>query len=429
MAGICLGAFLLVLVGAVATGHSILWALGFGVAIFSLASVRNGTPWRSLPGMLLASVSGVRPILILFALIALLTASWRMSGTVAYVICTIIGFINPACYFLWVFLLCSTLCMVVGSALGTVGMVGMVCMLTAQMAGLDTLVTAGAVMSGITMGSRLSPFSSSQALIAEMTHVPTMDVWGPLWRSSLLPLALTCAGYVGLSLVQPDVKLDLGATTRMGEAYTLSPWLLLPIGVQMALALARVPVKRAILCSSLVAYALAVIIQGVPLSALVTGTLYGYVPPFGAGQLGGGGIPSMLSPFAIVLLGAPFGRLLKICGLLDTLETQLPRLSSKFGPTRTVIGITFCIACLSCNIVLTAMVAHTVCQCLKQPPRDLSVDLSLACYSISFLLPWNMTCLAPFAVMNTSMHCLVYAFYPLALLLCGLCMPSRRRPV
>ena len=191
---IVLSVFLGGLAVCVLTGASVLWALLLGLACFAGYALRQGHAPRDVALMLWSGVRSVRNILIIFGLIGMLTAVWRASGTLPFIIHHTLQWVDPAYFILWVFLLCCLLSLLLGTAFGSVSTLGVIFMMLARSAGLDELATAGAIMSGIYVGDRCSPVSSSAALVCALTNTNIYANMRRMWTTSALPFALTCAG-------------------------------------------------------------------------------------------------------------------------------------------------------------------------------------------------------------------------------------------
>ena len=136
--------------------------------------------------MLWSGVRSVRNILIIFGLIGMLTAVWRASGTLPFIIHHTLQWVDPAYFILWVFLLCCLLSLLLGTAFGSVSTLGVIFMMLARSAGLDELATAGAIMSGIYVGDRCSPVSSSAALVCALTNTNIYANMRRMWTTCLL---------------------------------------------------------------------------------------------------------------------------------------------------------------------------------------------------------------------------------------------------
>ena len=116
---IALGLFLAGLGLCIVTGIQILYALLFGLLCFSVYCLAKGYSARETGSMLWEGISQVRNILIIFVFIGGLTAVWRISGTIPYILYYAVGFIHPRYFVLCTFLLCSSMSFLTGTSFGT----------------------------------------------------------------------------------------------------------------------------------------------------------------------------------------------------------------------------------------------------------------------------------------------------------------------
>ncbi len=96
----------------------------------------------------------VKNIIIIFILIGMITALWRASGTIAFIIYGGSKFIVPSTFILLSFILCATLATLIGSALGTSATMGVICITIARAMQINEFYVAGAILSGIYFGDR-----------------------------------------------------------------------------------------------------------------------------------------------------------------------------------------------------------------------------------------------------------------------------------
>lgn len=160
------GVFLACVAGCMARGYSLGWALGAGFVCFFIVGVRRGTAAPALIKMAAEGMLTSMKVLRILLLLGLLTALWRAGGTVAFFVWCGVQLITPKTFVLVAFGLSAVFSLAFGSSFGVAGTAGVILMTIARSGGANLAVTAGAVMSGIYFGERLSPASSSAALVA-----------------------------------------------------------------------------------------------------------------------------------------------------------------------------------------------------------------------------------------------------------------------
>ena len=164
-----LGLFLAVLVVCILTGAPLLAGLCVGLAIFCAYAAWLGFSPAAIGEMLKRGVLKSATILWVFVFIGLITAGWRICGTIPFILYHAVGWIQPGAFALCAFLLCSLMSFLTGTSFGTASTMGFICMMLGRAAGLPAPLLGGAILSGVFFGDRCSPMSSSALLVATIT--------------------------------------------------------------------------------------------------------------------------------------------------------------------------------------------------------------------------------------------------------------------
>ena len=374
------------------TGASLLWALAFGLLCFSGHAFRLGFRPREIVGLCGRGVRTIGNILKIFVLIGLLTAVWRSAGTIPYIIHHCLPWVDPAHFHLWVFLLCSLLSLLLGTSFGTASTLGVVFMLLARTAGLDPLMTAGAVMSGIYVGDRSSPMSSSAALVCALTGTSIDDNVRLMWRTALLPCFMVCLVYVLLPSARAETLPHVDGL--FADGLVLDARALLPAVFMLVPLLLRWDVKKIMACSILAGCVVSLAVQQMSPAALLRCLVFGYEPPAG-----------------IVLLTSAYAGLLEATGLLDGLSSLCKRLSLRLGAFRTTVLAGLPVAAVSCNQTLGIMLTKQLCAPLWQNGKEMVLPLENGIVLLAAIIPWSIAGSVPCAIMGVGPECLPYAFY------------------
>ena len=355
------------------TGVSLLWALAFGLLCFSGQAFRQGFRPREIIALWGRGVRTIGDILKIFVLIGMLTAVWRSAGTIPYIIHHCLPWVDPAHFHLWVFLLCSLLSLLLGTSFGTVSTLGVVFMLLARTAGLDPLMTAGAVMSGIYVGDRSSPVSSSAALVCALTGTSIYDNVRLMWRTSLLPFFLVCLAYVLFPSARAESLPYMDGLFADGLAPDARA--LLPAVFMLVPLLLRWDVKKIMSCSIIAGCVVSLTVRQMAPAALLRCLVYGYEPPAGMEMLAGGGLLSMVQVAGIVLLTSAYAGLLEATGLLDGLSALGRCLALRLGAFRTTVLAGLPVAAVSCNQTLGIMLTSQLCAPLWRDRKKMVLPL------------------------------------------------------
>lgn len=410
MNAVVLSLFLGGLALCITCGRSLLWALAFGLLCFMGQALWRGVPVRRIIALCIQGMRQLGNILTIFALIGMLTAVWRAAGTIPYIIHHCLPLVDPAHFPLWVFLLCSLLSLLLGTSFGTASTLGVVFMLLARTAGLDTLVTAGAVMSGIYVGDRCSPMSSSAALVCALTGTSIHDNVCLMWRASFLPFLLTCLAYAILPSGPAGGGLPL-VGRFFADGLVTDAWSLLPAVVMLVPLCFRLEVKKIMMGSILAGCVVSLAVRQMPFPVLLRCLVCGYEPPAGLEILAGGGLLSMAPVAGIVVLTSAYAGLMEATGLMAGVTVVGRKLARRLGAFRTTVLAAIPVAAVSCNQTLGIILTRQLCGPLWTDPRRMMLPLENGIVLLAALIPWSIAGSVPCAIMGVGAACLPYAFY------------------
>ena len=249
MEWLILGVFSISLLICIILDIPILVALSFGLLLFLLYGRQKDFLWRELAGMAFDGIKTVSNILITFLLIGMMTAFWRASGTIAAIVCYASGLIRPSVFLLMTFLLNSMISVLTGTSFGTAATMGVICTTMGNAMNVSPVLTGGAVLSGVFVGDRCSPVSTSALLVAAVTDTDIYRNIRHMVRSALVPFILTCFIYlmIGFRFSHTEVRIDLEGI--FSKAFVLHWVALLPAAVILLFSVCRVNVRIAMAAS------------------------------------------------------------------------------------------------------------------------------------------------------------------------------------
>ena len=409
-----LALFAIGLLSCVGWGFPLPWALLGGYILF----FGYGLTQHIGAGRLLkVSWEGIRTvynILAIFILIGILTASWRASGTIAYIIYYTTAFIQPRIFLLAAFLLCSLISLLLGTSFGSAATIGVICMTMGTAFQINPVLTGGAILSGIYVGDRASPMSSSALLTATLTHTDIYKNIVLMLKSSLVPFTLTALIYLVLGFIGTSTEAATAIFTKqLADNFTLTPVVLLPAVVIVVFSLGKIPVKRTMLFSSLIAFGCCLAYQGFTLPQLVQLSFAGYVPSDAALRklMGGGGIKSMLNLFAIIFISSSYTGIFRVTGLLNNLKSGLQGLAKRYSLFGCMLLTSLLTCMVSCNQTLGTILTYQLCGGLYKDNYRLALTLSNTGIVLAALIPWCIAAAAPLAMTGAPTFSLVAASY------------------
>lgn len=413
MAWLTLGLFAAGLLLCLFCKLSVLYALSFGLLLFSVYARRSGFSWTEILRMALRGVWKIRGILLTFILIGTMTALWRAAGTLPVVVCYAAGFIRPSVFLLMTFLLNCAVSVLTGSAFATSATMGVICAAMGRTAGISMQLTGAAVLSGAYFGDRCSPVATSALLVAELTHTNIFDNIKNMLRTALVPFLLACAVYAGLGLhAVPSGEL-LNLRALFARELRLHWLTILPVVVIMLLSLRRVDAKTAMAASILTAVPLAVFLQKFAPADLLRISLFGYraSDPEAAAMLNGGGIAAFVKITGIVSLSASYAELFQKTDLLVGVKALVERFARRTSPYAAILGTSVLSAMLACNQTLTVMLTKQLCEEVEPESSRLALGLEDSAVIIAALIPWSVAGAGPLASIGAPGTAVLLACY------------------
>ena len=172
--GIGIIVFIILMVTSIVTGHSMIPALLAGLAIFVFLGIRRGYSVRQLAVWGTESVKDSLVVIKVMLIIGIITASWRICGTISVFVYYGTQIITPSLFLVITYLLACLLSYALGTSFGVTGTLGVIFIALARSGGVNPVITAGVIISGVYFGDRCSPVSSSANLVAGVTKTDVL---------------------------------------------------------------------------------------------------------------------------------------------------------------------------------------------------------------------------------------------------------------
>lgn len=408
--GLFVGGLALCIIG----DFQIIYALLFGMILFGFYALKCGYSKKETAGMLLEGVSKIKNILIIFGLIGALTAVWRISGTIPFILFYSIDLIKPEIFVLCTFLLCCLMSALIGTSMGTAGTMGVICMMISNTLGINPLITGGAVLSGIYFGDRVSPMSSSAQLVSVLTGTEIYENIKNMIITSIVPFILSCLFYVIVSRNNIKATVTTSYVKILDDSFNLSYIAVIPAVIIILFALFKVNVKWSMGISIAASVIIAVCAQDISFYEIIKCMFAGYKAESGtelAKLLNGGGIFSMIKVSFIVLISATYSGVLSKTKILDGIKEKIQMCSQRISP----FGATFITSIVAnsfgCNQTLGVMLTEEMCSDLYEDKYELACALENTAIVVAPLIFWNIAGAVPIETIGAETGCLIYACY------------------
>lgn len=404
--------FSLSLIVSLLLNFSVVYALIIGYIIFISYGLIKGYSLKVLIKKSFEGIMTVKNILLVFILIGMITALWRASGTIAFIVYMGSKLISPAILILLTFLLCSILSVLIGTSLGTAATMGVICASIGKAMGINPYYVGGAVLSGIYFGDRCSPMSTSALLIAELTKTNLYTNIKLMIKTSIIPFIVTCLFYLFLGFKSKVSNISVDVTEIFKQNYNLNIIVIIPAILIIILSILKINVKKTMLVSIVISFIIAMFIQRDSIVALINYCIFGYHHPNERLNLmmKGGGILSMVNVSLIVGISSSYSGIFKETKMLVSLKKHLKDFSKKTSSYFVIFLSSIISGAIACNQSLGTILTNELCGELVEKQK-MAIILENTVILLVGLIPWNIAMDVPLKTIGVGFMSGLFAFY------------------
>ena len=391
---------------------SVVYALIVGYIIFITYGLIKGYDLKVLVKKSFEGVLTVKNILLVFVLIGMITALWRASGTIAFIVYMGSKLILPSILILLTFLLCSILSFLIGTSLGTAATMGVISVSIGKAMGINPYYLGGAVLSGIYFGDRCSPMSTSALLITELTKTNLYTNIKLMLKTSIIPFIATCLFYLFLGLKSSTSPVSIDATNIFKENYNLNAVVIVPAILIIILSLFKVNVKKTMLLSIVISFIIAMFFQKESVTSLINYCVYGFHHSNEKlnSMMKGGGILSMLNVGLIVAISSSYSGIFKETKMLVLMKKYLKEFSKKTSNYFVIFLSSIISGAIACNQSLGIILTYELCEELEDK-QNMAIILENTIVLLAGLIPWNIAMAVPLKTIDIGLMSGLFAFY------------------
>ena len=392
--------------------YSVIYALIVGYIIFITYGFMKGHNLIVLIKKSFEGVLTVKNILLVFVLIGMITALWRASGTIAFIVYIGSKLISPSILILLTFLLCSILSVLIGTSLGTAATMGVICASIGKTMGVNPYYVGGAVLSGIYFGDRCSPMSTSALLIAELTKTNLYTNIKLMIKTSIIPFVMTCLFYLFLGFNSTVSNISVNVTEIFKQNYNLNIIVIIPAILIIILSILKINVKKTMLVSIVISFIIAMFIQRDSIVVLINYCIFGYHHPNEKLNLmmKGGGILSMVNVSLIVGISSSYSGIFKETKMLVSLKKHLKDFSKKTSSYFLIFLSSIISGAIACNQSLGRILTNELCGELVEK-QEMAIILENTVILLVGLIPWNIAMEVPLKTIGVGFMSGLFAFY------------------
>ena len=384
---------------------SVVYALVIGYIIFIIYGLIKRHNLIVLIKKSFEGVLTVKNILLVFILIGMITALWRASGTIAFIVYMGSKLISPSILILLTFLLCSMLSVLIGTSLGTAATMGVICASIGKTMGVNPYYIGGAILSGIYFGDRCSPMSTSALLIAELTKTNLYTNIKLMIKTSIVPFIVTCLFYLFLGFKSTVSNISVDVTEIFKQNYNLNIIVIIPAILIIILSILKINVKKTMLVSIVISFIIAMFIQRDSIVALIKYCIFGYHHTNEKLNLmmKSGGILSMVNVSLIVGISSSYSGIFKETKMLVSLKKYLKEFSKRTSNYFVIFISAIVSGAIACNQSLGTILTNELCGELVEKQK-MAIILENTVILLVGLIPWNIA-------MDVGFLSGIYAFY------------------
>ena len=417
--------FIAAMLTSILSGHSIVLGLCAGFVTFMLLGLRRDVPFKKLLRASFASALESRSVAGILVIIGIITALWRSSGTIMVIVYYGIQIISPASFLMITFVISCLLSYALGTSFGVAGTVGVIFMTLARSGGVDPVITAGVILSGVFFGDRGSPLSGTALMVAGITGT---DIYGNVKRmmKSALPAVLICLAIYGfLSLRNPITSVDQDVLSSIASEYAITMWAFVPAILMLVLPFLKVGLILSLTASIISAALITWKLQGMSLLSILQASALGYTTEDAAlaGIINGGGIISMMETILIVMISCSFSGIFSEARLLEPLQKLLVRASDKAGSIPLMILISLASSAAFCNQVAAIQMCsdfmRPVYEGERKSSEDFALDIENTAITVPAFIPWSIICTVPLALLRAGYGSMIYAVFLYVIPICA----------
>lgn len=286
-----------------------------------------GYDYKDMLAAGLEAVNQSLEAIIIILLVGCLIGSFTACGTIPAVVYYGLKLLTPAIFLPFVTILCAVVGIALGSAWTVTATLGIAFMAIGTTMGLNPALIAGAILSGACCGDKFSPLSDSTNLAAGSAQTGLFDHVAAMVTTTFPSLVIAVILYTFFSLSKVgtyDPSLATELSSAILDHYTyMSPILLIPILLIVAVAVIKMPAIPSVVLLSLLGCVFAIIFQGTGIADCIKILHYGYEAESSNALfyklVNRGGMDSMLWTNNLVIVAVAFGGILQKIGSVESL--------------------------------------------------------------------------------------------------------------
>lgn len=413
-----------VVVAAIRTKVGIQMGLAMGGCTAIVFALLMGNKWSDIQDTVKRVVGDSATTLLILLSVGMMVGIWIIGGTVPTLLYYGLKICSPNIIVPLAFVLCAITSLFTGTSFGSIATMGLALFGVGTSMGISAPLMAGAVCSGAFFGDKMSPLSDTTNVAADMSGTPLYDHIGSMMYTTVPATVICLVLYTVLGIRNASANADLSSIElildTLGANFNISVIALVPAVLVLLTSALKAPAVPAMLGCTAVSGVFACLLQKISLSAMLGAAMNGFSSDTGVAMvdkiLSRGGMTSMYSTVAIIILSATMGAVLEKSGVIDSLVNNV-LLKAVHKPCGLILStMVYCYSLLLISghqvmpIILGGRTFRPAYDRMGIQSKVLSRTLEDTCTIGAPMVPWGTSCAYMFSVLGIGIAYIPYAF-------------------
>lgn len=413
-----------VVVAAIRTKVGIQMGLAMGGCTAIVFALLMGNKWSDIQDTIKRVVGDSATTLLILLSVGMMVGIWIIGGTVPTLLYYGLKICSPNIIVPLAFVLCAITSLFTGTSFGSIATMGLALFGVGTSMGISAPLMAGAVCSGAFFGDKMSPLSDTTNVAADMSGTPLYDHIGSMMYTTVPATVICLVLYTVLGIRNASANADLSnielILDTLGANFNISVIALVPAVLVLLTSALKAPAVPAMLGCTAVSGVFACLLQKISLSAMLGAAMNGFSSDTGVAMvdkiLSRGGMTSMYSTVAIIILSATMGAVLEKSGVIDSLVNNV-LLKAVHKPCGLILStMVYCYSLLLISghqvmpIILGGRTFRPAYDRMGIQSKVLSRTLEDTCTIGAPMVPWGTSCAYMFSVLGIGIAYIPYAF-------------------
>ena len=413
-----------VVVAAIRTKVGIQMGLAMGGCTAIVFALLMGNKWSDIQDTVKRVVGDSATTLLILLSVGMMVGIWIIGGTVPTLLYYGLKICSPNIIVPLAFVLCAITSLFTGTSFGSIATMGLALFGVGTSMGISAPLMAGAVCSGAFFGDKMSPLSDTTNVAADMSGTPLYDHIGSMMYTTVPATVICLVLYTVLGIRNASANADLSnielILDTLGANFNISVIALVPAVLVLLTSALKVPAVPAMLGCTAISGVFACLLQKISLSAMLGAAMNGFSSDTGVAMvdkiLSRGGMTSMYSTVAIIILSATMGAVLEKSGVIDSLVNNV-LLKAVHKPCGLILStMVYCYSLLLISghqvmpIILGGRTFRPAYDRMGIQSKVLSRTLEDTCTIGAPMVPWGTSCAYMLSVLGIGIAYIPYAF-------------------